>query len=148
MRLKIIHSLWEVNKNIYVLLRFAHPNITYFWTNLINKQLRLERDEIHTNQLQLLVSAWKKITTQLTTFKNGLIYLNTTIISSGGAIWKIMRWGSVSLQTWLLVRRGKHFVSEDKLGGIQGQENRQKQVGQMEFCFGQKIPGYICVCIV
>ena len=59
MRLKIIHSMWEVNKNIYVLLRFAYPNITYFWTNLINKQLRLEWDEIHTNQLQLLVSAWK-----------------------------------------------------------------------------------------
>ena len=45
MRLKIIHSMWEVNKNIYVLLRFAYPNITYFWTNLINKQLRLEWDE-------------------------------------------------------------------------------------------------------
>ena len=54
----------------------------------------------------------------------------------------------MSLQTWLLVHRGKHFESEDKLGGIQGQENMEKQVDQMEFCFGQKIPGYICVCIV
>ena len=35
---------------IYGLLRFAHPNIKYFWTNLINKQLRLEWDDMHTNQ--------------------------------------------------------------------------------------------------
>jgi hypothetical protein len=59
MRLRIIHSMWEVNKK-NMFYRFAHPNITYFWTNLINKQLRLEWYEIHTNQLQLLVSAWKK----------------------------------------------------------------------------------------
>ena len=55
MRLKIIHSMWEVNKNIYVLLRFAYPNITYFWTNLINKQLRLEWDEKKTNYYTELI---------------------------------------------------------------------------------------------